>query len=82
MPLTSEAQEVFKISAPNGLYTPARVHQGARNSASYFQGTSTPLPNGLKCKIRVYDVFINRERLEEVLATLDNIHLLVWRMSD
>ena len=38
MPLAPEAQEVFTIVAPDGLFNPTHVPQGELNATSYFQG--------------------------------------------
>ena len=57
MPLAPEAQEVFTIITPDGLFTPTRVPQGVLKATSYFQGVMTDLLRGLDCKAWVDDVF-------------------------
>ena len=37
MPLSPEAQEVFTIVTPDGLFAPTRVPQGVLNATSYFK---------------------------------------------
>eukprot|EP00752_Nemacystus_decipiens_P002231 g2116.t1 len=51
LPLAPEAQELFTISTPDGLYTPTRVPQGILNATSFFQATMTQVPEGevLRC---------------------------------
>ena len=56
MPLAPEAQEVFIIVTPEGLFTPTRVSQ-VLNATSYFQGVMTDLLRGLDCRVWVDDVF-------------------------
>ena len=51
MPLAPDAQEVFTIVTPDGLFTPTRVPQGVLNATSYFQGVMTDLLRGLGCKV-------------------------------
>ena len=53
MPFPPEAQEVFTIVTPDGLFTPTRVPQGLLNATSYFQGVMTDLLRGLDCKVWV-----------------------------
>ena len=55
--LAMEAQEIFTIATPGGLYTPTRAPQGILNATSYFQATLTRVPEGLNCMIWVDDVF-------------------------
>ena len=43
MPLASEAQQMFIIATPEGLFTPARVPRGVLNAMAYFQGLMTEL---------------------------------------
>ena len=38
-PLAAEAQEIFTIATPQGLFTPTRVPQGVLNATAYFQAT-------------------------------------------
>ena len=58
MPLAEEAREIFTITSPLGLFTPARVPQGVLNANAYFQGVMTEFLVGIKCKIWVDDVFL------------------------
>ncbi|CAM9794959.1 unnamed protein product, partial [Hapterophycus canaliculatus] len=37
MPLAPEAQKIFTIVTPKGLFTPTRVPQGVPNATAYFQ---------------------------------------------
>ena len=56
MPLAEEAQEIFTITTPFGMFTPKRVPQGVLNATSYFQGVMANLLDGLTCKIWVDNV--------------------------
>ena len=49
MPLAREAQEIFTIAAPGGLFTPTRVPQGVLNATAYFQSVMTEVLDGLNC---------------------------------
>ena len=73
MPLADEAQEIFTITTPFGMFTPKRVPQGVLNATSYFQGVMMDLLEGLKCKIWVDDVFFFADTEDELLDTLDEI---------
>ena len=73
MPLAPDAQEVFTIAAPEGLFTPTRVPQGVLNATSYFQGVMTDLLHGLDCKVWVDDVFYFADSEEALLTLLDEI---------
>ena len=73
MPLAPEAQEVFTIVTPDGLFTPTRVPQGVLNATSYFQGVMTDLLRGLDCKVWVDDVFYFAEDEISLLCLLDEI---------
>ena len=84
MPLAPEAQEVFTIVTPDGLFTPTRVPQGVLNATSYFQGVMTDLLCGLDCKVWVDDVFYFAEDetsllclLDEILGRLESVGLFV-----
>ena len=83
MPLAPEAQEVFIIVTPEGLFTPTRVSQ-VLNATSYFQGVMTDLLRGLDCKVCVDDAFYFAEDeisllclLDEILGRLENVGLFV-----
>ena len=71
MPLAPEAQEVFTIVTPDGLFTPTRVPQGVLSATSYFQGVMTDLLRGLDCKVWVDDVFYFAEDEISLLCLLD-----------
>ena len=73
MPLSEEAQEIFTITTPFGMFTPKRVPQGVLNATSYFQGVMANLLEGLKCKIWVDDVFLCGDTEDEPLDTLDAV---------
>ena len=73
MPLAPDAQEVFTIATPEGLFTPTRVPQGVLNATSYFQGVMTDLLHGLDCKVWVDDVFYFADSEEALLTLLDEI---------
>ena len=73
MPLAAEAQEMFTIAAPEGLFTPTRVPQGVLNATAYFQGVMTELLTGLNCKVWVDDVVWWRADEGNFLNTLDKI---------
>ena len=46
-PLAPDAQEMFTIATPGGLYTPTCVPQGILNATSYLQATLTRVLKGL-----------------------------------
>ena len=73
MPLAPEAQEVFTIVTPEGLFAPTRVSQGVLNATSYFQGVITDLLRGLDCKVWVDDVFYFAEDEISLLCLLGEI---------
>ena len=73
MPLAPEAQEVFTILTPEGLFTPTRVPQGVLNAISLFQGVMTALLRGLRCKVWVDNVFYFAEDEIPLLCLLDKI---------
>ena len=73
MPLAPEAQEVFTIVTPDGLFTPTRVPQGVLNVTSYCQGVMTDFLRGLDCKVWVDDVFYFAEDEISLLCLLDEI---------
>lgn len=39
LPLAPDAQEIFTIVTPEGLFTPTGVPQGILNTTSFFQAT-------------------------------------------
>ena len=72
IPLAAEAQEVFTIATPKGMFTPMRVPQGALNATAYFQGVMTEL-TGLNCKVWVDDIVWWGADEDDLLNTLDKI---------
>ena len=62
LPLAPEAQELFTISTPDGLYTPTRVPHGILNATSFCQATMTQVLHGLNCMVWVDDVVFWGER--------------------
>ena len=72
-PLAPEAQEIFTIATPGGLYTPKRVPQGILNATSYFQATLTRILDGLNCFVWVDDVVYWGMDEDDLLDTLDLI---------
>lgn len=73
MPMTPQAQDVFTIVAPDGLYTPTRVRQGASNATPYFNSVLTRLLRVWKRKTLVDDVFVHINGLGEFFENLDEI---------
>lgn len=57
-PLSVEAQEVFIIAAPTGLYFPLRIPQGILDGSGDFQAVFTQLLKGLNCEVWVDDVVL------------------------
>lgn len=53
MLLAADAQNVFTITTPDGLFTPTRVPQEL-NASGYFQGTMTELLARLPRKVWVW----------------------------
>ena len=51
LPLAPEAEEIFTIATPEGLFTPTRVPQGILNATSFFQATLTQVLAGLNCMV-------------------------------
>ena len=72
-PLSEEAQEVFTIATPAGLYTPLRVPQGVLNATGYFQAVLSQLLDGLDCEVWVDDVVFWGKSATELMDTLDEI---------
>ena len=79
MPLAPEAQEVFTIVTPDGLFTPTRVPQGVLNATSYFQGVMTDLLRGLDCKVWVDDVSTS-QRMKSLSCACRMKFLAGWRV--
>lgn len=72
-PLALEAQDIFTIATPGGLYTPTRVPRSILNATSYFQATLTRVLEGLNCMIWVDDVIYWGLDEADLLTTLDPI---------
>lgn len=80
-PLSVEAQAVFTITTPTGLYTHLRVPQGV---LCYFQAVLTLLLESLHCEVWVdYVVYLGRDPTElfdtsgAILGRLENVGLFV-----
>ena len=73
MPLAAEAQKVFTIATPEGLFTPTCVLQGVLNATACFQGVMTELLAGLNCKVWVDDIVWWGADEDDLLNTLDRI---------
>ncbi|CAB1109830.1 unnamed protein product [Ectocarpus sp. CCAP 1310/34] len=73
MPLAPEAQEIFTMIGPGGLYSPERVPQGVLNATSYYQGTMNSILHDLNCIVWVDDIVYWGETEEDLLNTLDLI---------
>ena len=73
LPLAPEAQEIFTIATPEGLFTPTRVPQGILNATSFFQATLTQVLAGLNCMVWVDDVVYWGVDEDDLLDTLDKI---------
>ena len=73
MPLAADAQEIFTIATPEGLFTPTRVPQGVLNATGYFQGIMTGLLAGLQCKVWVDDILWWGKDEQDLMCTLDAI---------
>ena len=71
MPLAAEAQRVFTIATPEGLFTPTRVPQGVLNATAYYQGVMTEFLASLNCKVWVDDIVWWRADEHNFLNTLD-----------
>ena len=82
-PLAPEAEEIFTIATPGGLYTPrTRVPQGILNATSYFQAMLTRVLEGLDCMVCMDDVLYWGlddtdlfNTLEPILARLEEVGL-------
>ena len=72
-PLAPEAQEIFTIATPRGLYTPTRVPQGILNATSYFQATLSRVLEGLNCMILLYNVMYWGSDETDLFNTLELI---------
>ena len=73
MPLAAEAQEMFTIATPEGLFTPTRVPQSVSNATTFSQGVMTKLLAGLSCKVSVDDTVWWGADADDLLNTLDKI---------
>ena len=83
--MAPEAQEVFTIVTPYGLFTLTRVPQGVLTQCDLiFQGVMTDLLRGLDCKVWVDDVFYFADDeisllclLDEILGRMESVGLFV-----
>ena len=66
MPLAQDAQELFTIVTPDGLYTPTRVPQGVLNATSFLQGHMSNILQGLPCLVWVDDIVIYAKDCEVI----------------
>ena len=76
MPLAEEAQNLFSIVLPSGLYTPTRVPQGMLNATAFFQSTMAEILRGIypeRCMVWVDDLIIWGETQEEMVGNLDGV---------
>ena len=73
MSLAAEAQKVFTIATPEGLFTATHVPQGVLNAMAYFRSVMTELLAGLNCKIWVVDIVWWGTDADDLLNTLDKI---------
>ena len=71
-PLAAEAQEVFTVATPEGLFTPTRVPQSIVNATAYFQGVMTELLAGLNCTVWVDGIVWWAADEDNLLNILDN----------
>ena len=61
MPLREDAQEMFTMVTPEGLFTPRRVPAGVLNATGYFQATIADVLDGYMdkiCSVWVDDIMI------------------------
>ena len=72
-PLAPNAQKIFTIATPGGLYTPTRVPEGSLNVTSYFQETFTRVLEGLECMVWVDDVLFGGLDETDLVNTQDLI---------
>ncbi|KAG3169912.1 hypothetical protein PI126_g2564 [Phytophthora idaei] len=73
LPLHEASREVFSFTTPDGVFTPARVPQGAMDSALHFQGQiQTKLAPLIPHSALVWvdDVILFAPTVEEFLVTL------------
>ena len=73
MPLEAEAQEVFTIATPEGLFIPTHAPQGVLNATAYVKGVMTELLTGLNCKVWVDDIVWWGADEDNLLNPLDKI---------
>lgn len=72
-PLSQEAQKIFTIASPGGVYRPQRVLQGVLKAASYFQATLVRILEGLNSFIWVDDIVYWEVGEDDLVDTLDLI---------
>ena len=73
VPLSEDAQEMFTMVTPEGLFTPRRVPAGVLNASGYFQATMGDLLDGYIdeiCLVWVDDIVIWGETPEILLKRL------------
>ena len=73
IPLAAEAQEVFTIATPEGLFISTRVTEGILNATAYFQGVMAELLAGLNRKVWVDEIVWWGADEDDLLNTLDKI---------
>ena len=73
MPLAAEAQEMFTIVTPEGLFTPTHVPQGVLNATAYFQVVMNELLADLNFKVWVDDIVWWGADKDNLLNTFDKI---------
>ena len=80
VPLSEDAQEMFTMVTPEGLFTPRRVPPGVLTSTGYFQATMGDVLDGYIdkiCLVCVDDIVIWGETpeilLKRLLAILDRL---------
>ena len=72
-PSAAEAQEIFTIATPQGLFTPTRVPQGVLNATAYFQATLQRELEGLNCMTWVDDILMWGADFDDLLRTIDEV---------
>jgi len=81
LPLAEECREQFSFMTPDGVFTPMRLPQGARNSASQFQARMAEIfPDLINSKLEVWidDIFGHCESME---AWFELLKIILERCS-
>ena len=80
MPLSEDAQDMFTMVTPGGLFNPRRVPPGVLKATGYIQAKMRDMLDGYIdkiCFMRVGDIVIWEETpetlLKQLLATLDRL---------